>query len=83
MLKPLYGLDCRGLLCTAAAGVLGAKLPKSFALADYSPSDKRVGFGKAESVLIVLLSSGPSQRDLLCSIAKTATRPNHFWECPV
>src|SRR6056297_3297900 len=65
MLKPLDGLDRRGLLRAAAAGVVGATLPKGLSLAGDSTSDKPVGFGKAKSVLIVLLSGGPSQLDTL------------------
>ncbi len=65
MLKPLYGLDRRGLLRAAAAGVVGATLPKSISLAGDSTTGKPVGFGKAKSVLIVMLSGGPSQLDTL------------------
>jgi hypothetical protein len=65
MLQPVYGLDRRGLLRAAAAGVVGAMLPKGLAAASESESDKPVGFGKAKSVLIVLLSGGPSQLDTL------------------
>jgi hypothetical protein len=65
MLKPVYGLDRRGLLRAAAAGVVGATLPKGVACANESLSGKPVGFGKAKSVLIVLLSGGPSQLDTL------------------
>ena len=62
MLKPLYGLDRRGLLRAAAAGVVGASLPKGIALAGESSGAKPVGFGKAKSVR---LSGGPSQLDTL------------------
>lgn len=65
MLKPLYGLDRRGLLRAAAAGVVGASLPKRGSLASEPISERPVGFGKAKSVLIVLLSGGPSQLDTL------------------
>lgn len=65
MLTPLYGMDRRGLLRAAAAGVVGVSLPKSVSLANESMSEKPVGFGKAKSVLIVLLSGGPSQLDTL------------------
>lgn len=65
MLKPIYELDRRGLLRAAAAGVVGATLPKSISLAGDSTSDKPVGFGKVKSVLIVMLSGGPSQLDTL------------------
>lgn len=65
MLTPLYGLDRRGLLRAATAGVVGATLPKVFSAASETTSDKPVGFGRAKSVLIVLLSGGPSQLDTL------------------
>jgi len=55
MLKPRYGLDRRGLLRAAAAGVVGASLPKGVSPASESISEKPVGFGKAKSVLIVLI----------------------------
>lgn len=65
MPKPIYGLDRRGFLRVAAAGVMGASLPRGVSWADESSTDKRIGFGKAKSVLIVLLSGGPSQLDTL------------------
>ncbi len=65
MFKPHYGLDRRGFLRVCGAGVMGASLPKQFSLADESTVAKPVGFGKAKSVLIVLLSGGPSQLDTL------------------
>lgn len=65
MLKPLYGLDRRGLLRAAAAGVVGASLPRAISLAGGSKQQNPVGFGEAKSVLIVLLSGGPSQLDTL------------------
>ncbi|TWU08097.1 DUF1501 domain-containing protein [Stieleria varia] len=65
MPKPFYGLDRRGLLCAAAAGVVGSILPRNVLLAGDSTVNKRVGFCKAKSVLIVLLSGGPSQLDTL------------------
>lgn len=65
MPKPFYGLDRRGLLRAAAAGVVGASLPRSISLAGESTSEKLIGFGRAKSVLIVLLSGGPSQLDTL------------------
>ncbi|QDT07311.1 hypothetical protein K227x_57380 [Rubripirellula lacrimiformis] len=65
MLKPLYGLDRRGLLRAAAAGVVGASLPKAVSLGGQPMGDRPVGFGKAKSVLIVMLSGGPSQLDML------------------
>ena len=65
MLKPRYGLDRRGLLRIAAAGVVGSSLPKTKPLADEIRERNPLGFGKAKSVLIVLLSGGPSQLDTL------------------
>ena len=49
----------------AAAGVMGATLPKGIAPAGDSLVAKPVGFGRAKSVLVVLLSGGPSQLDTL------------------
>ncbi|MCA9192948.1 MAG: DUF1501 domain-containing protein [Planctomycetales bacterium] len=60
---PHYGLDRRGLLCFAASGVVGTLFPKGFCSA--SNSTRPVGFGRAKSVMIVLLSGGPSQLDTL------------------
>lgn len=65
MFEPLYGMDRRGLLRAAAAGVVGATLPRAVSLVGEPTSEKPVGFGKAKSVLIVLLSGGPSQLDTL------------------
>ena len=63
MLKPLYGLDRRGLLRVAAAGVVGASLPRLSGATEPMRA-KPIGFGKAKSVLIVMLSGGPSQLDM-------------------
>lgn len=49
----------------AAAGVVGATLPKEIGRASESAIAKPEGFGQAKSVLIVLLSGGPSQLDTL------------------
>jgi uncharacterized protein (DUF1501 family) len=65
MLNPHYGLDRRGVLQFAAAGVVGATLPTGIAPAEEPANAKPVGFGKAKSALIVLLSGGPSQLDTL------------------
>ncbi|MCR9294300.1 MAG: DUF1501 domain-containing protein [bacterium] len=65
MLQPVYRLDRRGLLRAATVGVVGATLPKGLAATGGTLTDKPVGFGKAKSVLIVLLSGGPSQLDTL------------------
>lgn len=64
MIESFYGLDRRGLLRVAAAGVIGAALPKTNAEAGDSYAMQPMGFGKAKSVLIVLLSGGPSQLDM-------------------
>jgi hypothetical protein len=64
MFTPLFGLNRRGFLSAAAAGVVGTTLPR-VSLARDLGSDKPIGFGKAKSVLIVLLSGGPSQLDTL------------------
>lgn len=63
MRSPLYGLDRRGLLQMTAAGVVGSLLPRRNLVADEVGGATPVGFGKAKSVLIVLLSGGPSQLD--------------------
>lgn len=65
MLKPVYGFDRRGLLRAAAAGVVAASLPQGVSMAGEAISERPIGFGKAKSVLIVLLSGGPSQLDTL------------------
>lgn len=65
MLTPQYGLNRRGLLRIAAASVTGLALPSGLSRASQSSGSKPVGFGKAKSVLIVLLSGGPSQLDTL------------------
>jgi Protein of unknown function (DUF1501) len=64
MITPRYGLDRRGLLRIAATGVLGSSVPRAIAR-DSDASVNPIGFGKAKSVLIVLLSGGPSQIDTL------------------
>lgn len=63
-MTPLFGLDRRSLLRVAAAGVLGATLP-SIPVSGNESGTRPPGFGKAKSVLIVLLSGGPSQLDML------------------
>jgi uncharacterized protein (DUF1501 family) len=59
MLQPRYRFDRRRFLQVGAAGVVGAALPIA-ARASQEP-----GAGKAKSVLLVLLSGGPSQLDML------------------
>ncbi|MFK8111225.1 MAG: DUF1501 domain-containing protein [Rubripirellula sp.] len=51
------------MLRAAAAGVVASTLPGRRVLADANVA-KPVGFGKAKSVLIVMLSGGPSQLDM-------------------
>ncbi|MEO8271125.1 MAG: DUF1501 domain-containing protein, partial [Aureliella sp.] len=69
MLNPLFGVDRRGLLRMAAAGVVGSVLPGRLASPSVSAADAGsaapLGFGQARSVLLVLLSGGPSQLDML------------------
>ncbi|TWU21032.1 hypothetical protein Pla52o_40640 [Novipirellula galeiformis] len=62
--SPCYGMDRRGFLRVGAAGVVGTTLPGLAATANDSPTS-REGFGRAKSVLIVMLSGGPSQLDML------------------
>jgi len=64
MNQPLYRLDRRGFLRMGAAGVVGATVPSS-AYSDDDSSNSRFGKGAAKSVLIVMLSGGPSQLDTL------------------
>ena len=64
MNQPLYRLDRRGFLRMGAAGVVGATVPTN-AYSDDDRSNVRLGKGAAKSVLIVMLSGGPSQLDTL------------------
>ena len=61
MLQPQYTFDRRQFLRVGAAGVMGASLP----LAAQGASAAEAGSGRAKSVLLVLLSGGPSQLDTL------------------
>jgi len=61
MIRPQFQLDRRQLLRVGAAGVVGAGLPLTANLASAQSS----ATGRAKSVLIVLLSGGPSQLDML------------------
>src|SRR5688500_18440004 len=61
MLEPRFLYDRRHFLKIGAAGVMGAALPGTA----YCAVDPTVGTGKAKSVLLVLLSGGPSQLDTL------------------
>lgn len=60
MQRPRYGLDRRGFLTIGAAGVVGSLVPGRTANA----SSELPGTGRAKSVLIVILSGGPSQLDM-------------------
>jgi hypothetical protein len=61
MLRPRYTFDRRQFLRVGAAGVVGASLP----FASRSAVSAEAGSGRAKSVLLVLLSGGPSQLDTL------------------
>ncbi|MCC7333788.1 MAG: DUF1501 domain-containing protein [Pirellulaceae bacterium] len=69
MMDPLFGVDRRGLLRMAATGVVGSVLPSQLANHVATAADAGTvhppGFGQARSVLLVLLSGGPSQLDML------------------
>lgn len=60
MTQPRYGLDRRGFLTVGAAGVVGTIVPGQAARA----AGDTPGTGRAKSVLIVMLSGGPSQLDM-------------------
>ncbi len=60
-MKPLYALDRRGFLRVGGGGVAGCFLAGPNALAD--PLRDAPGRGQAQSVLLVMLSGGPSQLD--------------------
>ena len=62
MLQPGYQLDRRQLLRVGAAGVVASAVPCA---ARTAVSSDEPGSGRAKSVLIVLLSGGPSQLDML------------------
>ncbi len=64
-MKPFYGLDRRGMLRVLGGGVMGAALPCLPARAGAESTGNPPGFGRAKSVLLVLLSGGPSQLDML------------------
>ncbi len=65
MLNPKYGLDRRGFLRLGAAGVVGSTIPWPTGIGNDSATSNDSGKGRAKSVLIVLLSGGPSQLDTL------------------
>ncbi len=65
MPEPRYALDRRQFLRVGAAGVVGSTLPFALTSAAASTSAAATGpGGRAKSVLIVLLSGGPSQLDM-------------------
>lgn len=61
-MKPLYLLDRRGFLTIGGGGVAGCFVPSSRAAAAPATGDLP-GRGKAKSILLVMLSGGPSQLD--------------------
>ena len=63
MTQPKYGFDRRGFLRMGIAGVTGSTLPISIARSENADNATQTGKGKAKSVLLVLLSGGPSQLD--------------------
>ena len=65
MHEPKYGLDRRGFLRVGTASVVGAAVPWSTGFGGATGLASETGKGKAKSVLIVLLSGGPSQLDTL------------------
>ncbi len=65
MLEPNYGFDRRGFLRLGVAGVVGSTIPISIAKGDDSSKVNLPGKAKAKSVLLVMLSGGPSQLDTL------------------
>ena len=62
MQEPLFGFDRRRFLRAGAAGVVAATVP--FAGRVRAGDTQEPGAGKAKSVMIVLLSGGPSQLDM-------------------
>jgi hypothetical protein len=62
MIEPNYYVDRRGLLLAGIVGVCGTTIPWRGLRASETTAP---GKGKAKSVLIVLLSGGPSQLDTL------------------
>ena len=65
MLQPKYGLDRRGFLRLGVTGVVGSSVPWSTGNCSDAGLSNESGKGKAKSVLIILLSGGPSQLDTL------------------
>lgn len=65
MHQPKYSLDRRGFLRVGTASVVGAAVPWSKGIGGDTGLATETGKGKAKSVLIVMLSGGPSQLDTL------------------
>jgi hypothetical protein len=64
MEQPSFAIDRRGVLRMAGLGVAGSLLPFPSA-SQAGEQNGQDGFGQAKSVLLVLLSGGPSQLDTL------------------
>jgi hypothetical protein len=68
MSQPRYSFDRRGFLRIAASGVIGSTAPlllsRQGEASEASKAASENGRGRAKSVLIVLLSGGPSQLDM-------------------
>lgn len=62
MHEPTFGFDRRRFLRASAGGVVAATVP--FAGSMKASESREPGTGKAKSVMIVLLSGGPSQLDM-------------------
>ena len=65
MTQPRYGFDRRGFLRMGILGVTGATLPIPIARGENQDRADHAGKGQAKSVLLVLLSGGPSQLDTI------------------
>ena len=63
MLQPKYDMDRRGFLRLGTSSVVGCALPWPAGMSSETGVANNAGKGKAKSVLIVLLSGGPSQLD--------------------
>ncbi|QDV25077.1 DUF1501 domain-containing protein [Aureliella helgolandensis] len=64
MLSPLYAWNRRNFLRIGAAGVAGTTLAGMGAKPLQAAGTSAAGYGQAKSVLIVMLSGGPSQLDM-------------------
>lgn len=65
MRRPSFAFDRRNFLRIGAGGVVGAVIPYSASQGVADDSEAEPGFGKAKSVLLVMLSGGLSQLDTL------------------